>query len=223
MTVAEIRKIISNHNYYASNLMNTTTSTPTNTALAYKRYIDEAPVISEILKEIVVRSQTAEELFVVNKSVMSFSMRYSNDEIEMMAMYYKHLGEMSEENFDLQNHAYWTFRRKSFNDSIRELLNQTVYPVIQYIDMKLKEVYTDIEEQERAKMQPNIHIGDNITESVVQKDNEGKSVIKNSGNDKHNKHFNFQKESFFLGILSAVVSGLVVWGITELIKYIIGA
>lgn len=64
---------------------------------------------------------------------MSFSIKYSNDEIVILAMYYKHLGEMSEEYFNLQNHAYWMFRRKNFNDSISELLNQTAYSLIQYI------------------------------------------------------------------------------------------
>ena len=220
MTIAEIGKIITNHNYYASSLMNTDYSTPTNTAYAYKKYIDGTPVIADILKDVVETSKTAEELFIRNS--FSVEMRTSTDEIEMMAMYYKHLGEISVDGFDLANHAFWIYRRKSYNEDIRKLLESVVYPLIQYIDIKWKEIYIDIQEQEKASVQPQIHIGDTITDSVVQKDIEGKSVIKSSGNDKHNKHFNFQKESFFLGILSAVVSGLIVWGITELIIYFIG-
>ena len=53
MTIADIKKIISNHNRYASNLMNTTHLTSTNTALTYKKFIDETPVISVFLKDII--------------------------------------------------------------------------------------------------------------------------------------------------------------------------
>ena len=222
MNIADIKKIIANHNRYASNLMNTNNSTATNTALAYKSFIDSTPLISEFLTEIVEKSKTARNLFGKN-NFGNTTITTSDDEQEMMAIYYKHLDVLVSHGNDLSNYAFWMFRAKKFDESIRKLLEVSVAPFIQYVQAKLEEIYLDIQEQDKRDNVPNYVAGDIITNSTVQKDFVGNATMRDVNNDKSTKHFNFQKESFFLGVFSAVISGLLVWGITELIKYIIGA
>ena len=91
-----------------------------------------------------------------------------------------------------------------------------------YIRLKLEELYLDIEEQEKSKITSTYIEGDVYNNSTVQKEIGGNATMRDVGNDKSSKHFNFQKESFFLGVVSSVVSALIVWGVTELIKYLIG-
>ncbi len=221
MTIADIKKIISNHNRYASNLMNTTHLTSTNTALTYKKFIDETPVISVFLKDIIEASVTAKELF--NNDEWSTTITVSDNEEEMMSMYYKHLSYMATEVKDLSTYAFSKFfHEKKFDNAIKKLLSVAVAPLIQYIRLKLEELYLDIEEQEKSKITSTYIEGDVYNNSTVQKEIGGNATMRDVGNDKSSKHFNFQKESFFLGVVSSVVSALIVWGVTELIKYLIG-
>ena len=214
MTIADIKKIISNHNRYASNLMNTTHLTSTNTALTYKKFIDETPVISVFLKDIIEASVTAKELF--NNDEWSTTITVSDNEEEMMSMYYKHLSYMATEVKDLSTYAFSKFfHEKKFDNAIKKLLSVAVAPLIQYIRL-------DIEEQEKSKITSTYIEGDVYNNSTVQKEIGGNATMRDVGNDKSSKHFNFQKESFFLGVVSSVVSALIVWGVTELIKYLIG-
>ena len=95
-----------------------------------------------------------------------------------------------------------------------------VVPFIDYVKAKLEEIYldlTDLENKERSSPQISAG-GDVIVGSTVQKQISGDATIKDVGNDNSKKKFEVHKESFGLGFLSAVLSGVVVWGITELIK-----
>ena len=189
MTIADIKKIISNHNRYASNLMNTTHLTSTNTALTYKKFIDETPVISVFLKDIIEASVTAKELF--NNDEWSTTITVSDNEEEMMSMYYKHLSYMATEVKDLSTYAFSKFfHEKKFDNAIKKLLSVAVAPLIQYIRLKLEELYLDIEEQEKSKITSTYIEGDVYNNSTVQKEIGGNATMRDVGNDKSSKHFN---------------------------------
>lgn len=221
MTVAEIKKIIMKHNHYASELLNTNHTTATNTAYAYKKYIDETPLIVEILNKVIELSKTVDDLFVEDE-FGSISVHSSNEELEMMAMYYRHLDVLVTKGDNLSNYAFWIVRKKHFDDCISQLLELSVKPLINFINNKLQEIKMDAEEEERrTTAMPSYVGGDVITNSTVQKDIGGNAVMRDINSNKSEKHFHFQKESFFLGVVSAVVSGLLIWGIEELIKFLI--
>ena len=99
-----------------------------------------------------------------------------------------------------------------------------VVPFVDYVKAKLEEIYldlTDLENKERSSPQISAG-GDVIVGSTVQKQISGDATIKDVGNDKSKKKFEFQKESFGLGFLSAVLSGVLVWVITEIIQKLVG-
>ena len=95
---------------------------------------------------------------------------------------------------------------------IQALLNFSVLPIIQFIEKNLSILYIEQEEREKQK-QPFIGHQYNIQQ------NGNKNTIKDSQNDNSVHKFEFNKGSFFLGVLASIISGLVVWGITELIMY----
>ena len=221
MKKVEIKKIIMQHNSVASAVMNTKYDTRENTVLSYKNFIDSNCVIAEILSPIRQASVNAPDLF--QNENHGISIHSDSDEIKDKAILYKHLTFMVENDKDLKYYAhsiYWTERK--FDVAIQKLLQASVRPLIEYIRLKLEEMYAEAEDQEKIEQTTSIHNGDNIYGGNIQKVGNGKASINNVGNDNSKKKFIFQKESFFLGVLSAVVSGLIVFGIEELIRYIIG-
>ena len=220
MKKVDIKKIIMQHNRVASAVMNTKYDTRENTLATYKNFIDSNETIAEILSPVKIASVDAPDLFKNEKGGISI---YSDsDEIKDKAILYKHLTFMVENDKELKYYAhsiYWTERK--FDVAIQKLLQASVRPLIEYVTLKLEEMYVDAEDQENTEKKISIHTGDNIYGNNVQKVEKGQASMKNVGNDNSKKKFNFQKESFFLGVLSAVVSGLIVFGLEELIRYLI--
>lgn len=220
MKKVEIKKIIMQHNSVASAVMNTKYDTRENTILSYKNFIDSNYVIAEILSPIKQASVNAPDLF--QNENHGISIHSDSDEIKDKAILYKHLTFMVENDKELKYYAhsiYWMERK--FDVAIQKLLQDSVRPLIEYIRLKLEEMYAEAEDQERIEQTTSIHNGDNIYGGNVQKVGNGKASMSNVGNDNSKKKFIFQKESFFIGILSAVVSGLIIFGIEELIRYIL--
>lgn len=222
MKAVEIRKIIMQHNSFASAVMNTKYDTRENTIFSYKKFIDSNETISEIILPIKQASIEAPDLFEKGGHVISINS--DSNEIKDKAILYKHLSFMAESDKNLGSYAhsiYWTERK--FDGAIQKLLQTAVLPLINFIRLKLEEKYAEAEDREKRQQVPFIHNGDNIYGKNVQKAENGNAVMTNVGNDSSNNKFVFQKESFFLGILSAVISGVIVFGIEELIRYIISS
>lgn len=219
MKTTEIKKVIMKHTDLASAVMNTKYDTRENTLLAYKTFIDTNALVNSIISPIKQAALEAPDLYEGN---YRGPINSDADEIKDKAILYKHLAFMVESNKELGTYAYsiyWV--EKNFNASIQKLLRTSVLPLINYIRLKLEELYTEAEEQEKKNVPSTIHNGDNIFGGNVQKVENGEASMSNVGNDNSTKTFNFQKESFFLGILSAIVSGLIIFGIEELIKYLL--
>lgn len=113
---------------------------------------------------------------------------------------------------------YWA--EKTFDASIRKLLETSMKPLIEYIQLKLNNILLEAEAEE-SQVATNVHNGDVIMGGNVQKVENGNATMKDVGNNKSRKKFSFQKESFWLGVLSAVIAGLIVFGIEELIRHLI--
>lgn len=220
MTVIEIKKIIASHNRYASNVLNTNYNTATNTVLDYKRFIEGQKDNFPFLAEIIDLSKTADDMFATEKWQHT-TISTPDDEKERMPVYYKQIVHIAENVKDLGSYAYSIFFYESkFNNAIKRLFEVVVVSFIDYVKAKLEEIYldlTDLENKERSSPQISAG-GDVIVGSTVQKQISGDATIKDVGNDNSKKKFEVHKESFGLGFLSAVLSGVVVWGITELIK-----
>lgn len=227
MTSAELKNIIAKHNRYASDVMNIKYDSGNAALVRYKHFIDEDAVISEIMKNAREKSAEAPDMFTSNG--VGYTYTYEIDEAENLPILYKHLSYMVDNATDLKLYAFkfYATKYKKFNDMIRELLKTAVFPIIQYIQAELNALCTTQEDNERREsgvkpvVQGNYYEGDHYQDSVVQKNNH-KATMTDVKNDKSKKIFQFQKESFFLGIVASVVSGLIVWGITALIQHFIG-
>ena len=220
MRSVEIKKVIMQHTNYASAVMNTNYETRENTIASYKNFIDTNSIISSIISPIKEAAADAPDLF--NKNGYDISVCSDTDDIKDKAILYKHLSFMAESNKNLAHYAisiYW--RERKFNSAIQKLLQASVLPLINYIRLKLEELYAESEDQEKQEQSTSIHNGDNIYGCNFQKVENGQAAMNNVGNDNSKKNFTFQKESFFLGVLSAIISGLILFGIEELIKYLI--
>lgn len=222
MRSVEIKKVIMQHTNHASAVMNTNYETRENTIVSYKNFIDNNPIISSIISLIKEAAANAPDLF--DKNGYDISVCSDSDEIKDKAILYKHLSFMAESDKNLGDYAlsiYW--RERKVNTAIQKLLQSSVLPLINYIRLKLEELYAEAEDREKQEQATAIHNGDNIYGGNIQKVENGQASMKNVGNDNSKKKFHFQKESFFLGVLSAVVSGLIIFGLEELIRYIINA
>ena len=219
MNSAEIKKTIQEHNSYASKVMNTDHQTRENTLLLYKNFIDTDPIIKDIIKDIIILSKDAPDLFIKSEYNILVS-KDDSDEKKDMAILYKHLNYMVEMDAELRVYAFSIYYyEKKYDSAISKLLTTSVKPLIGYIQQKLNELLIDAEEDEKKEQRSSIHNGDNYF-GPTQKVGNGNASMENMGNDNSKKKFIFQKESFFLGILSSVIAGLIIFGIEELIRFL---
>lgn len=220
MKSIEIKKIIMKHNQYASAVMNTTYQTRENTLNNYKNYIENEATIKELMSDVFEASHDAPDLF--RETDDSLEIMSDSDEIKDKAILYKHLCFMVNDKRELCNYAlsiYW--RERKCNSAIRKLLEISMKPLIEYIQLKLNDMLLEAEDEEKQSIST-IHNGDNFYGDNNQKVENGIAQMRDVGNDKSHKKFYFQKESFWMGVLSAVIAGLVVFGIEELVRYLIG-
>lgn len=165
------------------------------------------------MNDILTNYESAEDFFTFGQN--SIEIVEKIDEIEFLKSSYKLLCEDCVDKTELRNKAikiYWTTR--NFNDAINKYLKTAYFPLIRFIQTKLEELILEFEDEEKITMYENNKI------EIKQEGGKGNKVkISKSQNKETN--FVFQKESFWLGVLGAVISGLVVWGITELIKIIV--
>ena len=224
MTSAEIKNIIAKHNRYSSDAMRTAYDSGMAALIRYKTYIDEDALISLILEQTRIDAKEAPDMF--SRVNGGFNLTYEVEEDKNLPILYKHLTYMVENVKDIRGYAlqFYGYKHKKYNDMIYDLLKTSLLPLIQYIQSELNDRLTLQEEQEKRESDVKVvnnYGGDHYQDSVVQKDNQQASM-NNVGNDNSKKTFHFQKESFFLGIVASVISGLIVWGITALIQYLVG-
>ena len=205
------------HNQYASAVMNTRFQTRENTLSNYKNFIENEPTIKGLMSEVFEASVDAPDLF--NQTENSIEVLSDGDEIKDRAILYKHLCYMVDNKKELYIYArslYWT--EKTYDGAIRKLLETSMKPLIEYIQLKLNNLLLEAEEMQ---VTASVHNGDVIMGVNVQKVENGNAEMKDVGNDKSRKKFSFQKESFWLGVLSAVIAGLIVFGAEELIRHLV--
>lgn len=210
MKSSELKGIIERHNRLASDAMNIKYDTGNIPLKRYKNLIDSDKVIKDILSDIVIASMTAPELFAYGDHGLYTN--ESENEIEDLAIKYKEITTLVNDDINLRDYAfkYFFLKHKKYNDMINELLCICLMPLIKHIQEALNKKLYELEDNERTQM---IVQGD-IVNGVLQKNNK-KAV------NKQKVKFEFNKENFFLGIISAVVVEIVAWGIIELIKCLI--
>lgn len=207
------------HNQYASAVMNTRYQTRENTLSNYKNFIENEPTIKGLMADVFEASLDAPDLF--NQTGNSIEVLSDDDEIKDKAILYKHLCYMVNDKKELYRYAFSIYWRESkFDSAIRQLLETSMKPLIEYIQLKLNNIFLEAEAEE-TQVATNVHNGDVIMGGNVQKVENGNATMKDVGNNKSRKKFSFQKESFWLGVLSAAIAGLIVFGIEELIRHLI--
>ena len=211
MKSSELKNIIEKHNRLAGDAMSIRYDTGNMPLKKYKNFIDTNEIIKDILSDVVLASKIAPELFVSNG--YGFYTNEFENEIDDLAIKYKEISTLVDNDVNLKKYAsrYFSLKYKRFDDMITDLLSLCLKPVIKYIQEELMAKLYETEENEKSQM---IVHGDYVN-GVLQKDNK-KSV------HKQNIKFEFNKENFFLGIISAVIVEVVAWGIIELIKFLIG-
>ena len=210
MKSSELKGIIEKHNRLAGDAMNIEYDTGNMPLKKYKNFIDTNEVIKDILTDVVTASKTSPELFVYKDH--GWFTNESENEIEDLAIQYKEIEKLVAEDSDLKLYAckLFSMKYKKFNDMINELLSICLKPLVKYIQETLKNKLYELEENEKVQMV--VH-GDYV--NGVQQKNNKKAV------NKQKVKFEFNKENFFLGIISAVVVEVVAWGIIELVKLLI--
>ncbi len=210
MKSSELKSVIEKHNRLAGDAMNIEYDTGNMPLKKYKNFIDTNEVIKDILSKVVIASKKAPELFVDKGH--GFYTNESENEIEDLAIQYKEISMLVEQDKDLRAYSakYFALKHQKFNDMINELLSICLKPLIKYIQEALKNKLYELEENEKVQMV--IH-GDYV--NGVQQKNNKKAV------NKQKVKFEFNKENFFLGIISAVVVEVIAWGIIELVKLLI--
>jgi len=110
---------------------------------------------------------------------------------------------------------------KKTNANIRAGLKMLIEPLTQYIVENLKSKFDEMEESEIESL-PLIVQGDVIygNKNQAGRDINSKTTVKTKNVFKIIKN---QKQGFVLGIISGIITGLSVWGITELIRFLIGS
>lgn len=210
MKSSELKGIIEKHNRLAGDAMNIEYDTGNMPLKKYKNFIDTNEIIKDILADIVTASKTSPELFA--STGHGFYTNESENEIEDLAIQYKEITTLVENDVNIRDYAlrYFALKYTKFNDMINELLSICLKPLVKYIQEALKTKLYEIEEDEKVQMV--VH-GDYV--NGVQQKNNKKAV------NKQKVKFEFNKENFFLGIISAVVVEVVAWGIIELVKLLI--
>ena len=210
MKSSELKGIIEKHNRLAGDAMNIGYDTGNMPLKKYKNFIDTNEVIKDILTDVVTASKTAPELFV--STGHGFYTNESENEVDDLAIQYKEITSLVENDVNIRDYAlrYFSLKYKKFNDMINELLSICLKPLIKYIQEALKSKLYELEENEKVQMV--VH-GDYV--NGVQQKNNKKAV------NKQKVKFEFNKENFLLGIISAVVVEVVAWGIIELVKILI--
>lgn len=213
MTAVEIKAIIKLHLDYGSEAMNIKYNSGNTHLKRYKRLIDENPIIKEIVSPIKEQSYNSISLFEENDG--DLTVHDAINEIEDLAIKYKELTYLVDNDVDLTSYAIKLFLYKissrKYVDYINELFRACLLPLYLYIKRKLEEKLYECQEQEK---EPNVVHGDYV-KGIMQKDN-NKAVVKNVDKSKHK--FEFNKSSFFLGIVGTVVAELIVWCLLELIQ-----
>lgn len=209
----EVKKILKSFNNIASDVMNIKYDTGKAPLITLKNFINTNEQVKEIFKDILKNYENAEDFFTFGQNTIEV---FENvDEIEFLKSSYKLLCEDCDDKTELRYKAhrvYWTTR--NFNDAINKYLKTAYFPLIRFIQTKLEELILEFEDEEKFAMSENNKI------EIKQEGGKGNKVkISKSQNKETN--FIFQKESFWLGVLGAIISGLVVWGITELFLKII--
>ena len=178
MTTVDLKKIINKHNRLASAVMNTDYSTPENTVLAYKIFIDENELIHEILSSVIEKSENAPDLFTMDSRFYRMSITTDADEDKNIAIRYKFLPTIAEHE-NIGTLAFSLFRHsKTFNTAIDKLLEVAVEPIIKYISAKLEDIYLDEEAKERKTEQTKMTAGRDI---IYQSGIQGNATVGNTG------------------------------------------
>ena len=118
--------------------------------------------------------------------------------------------------------------KRKFNESIQLALNDVVKPLYSFISREIINKITELESSISEK-EEQIHSVVNIEhqyngDKIGIQDN---SINKNGGditqgdNNKTAKIKFYKKEGFWSGVISGIIVGLAVWGIEELIKFLI--
>lgn len=209
----EVKKILKNFNNIANDVMNIKYDTGKAPLITLKNFINTNEQVREIFKDVLKNYENAEDFFTFGQYFVEVVENV--DEIEFLKSSYKLLCEDCDDETRLQYKAHTVYRTtKSFNDAINQYLKTAYFPLIRFIQTKLEELILEFEDEEKVAMSENNKI-------VVKQEGGKGNKVKISKSQNKETTFVFQKESFWLGVLGAIISGLIVWGITELFLKII--
>jgi len=140
---------------------------------------------------------------------------------------------------DLRYEFAWYKMNKNYNEAIRTGIKDVIDPLYSFICRELfsqMEEIEDVLKEQQLKRSGDIFFGDVAKDGGVVKksdrdftDSSNHSINKSNGdifqgnnNKKTTKQKFYQKEGFWIGVLSGVISSMItsgiIWGITELVK-----
>lgn len=181
--------------------------------IALKNFINTNEQVRKIFKDTLNNYENAEDFFTFGQNTIEVIENI--DEIEFLKSSYKLLCEDCDDKTELQYKAhrvYWATSK--FNDAINKYLKTAYFPLIRYIQTKLEKLILEYEDEEKSKFAE-------INKIEIKQEGGKGNKVKIGKSQNKETNFVFQKESFWLGVLGTIISGLVVCGITELFLKII--
>ena len=214
-----------------SYLYRTTVSDDKTNLIKFRNFIHSNEIVKEIILPYIDDSVDISKFAYFGQFHIVFDKPVEDD------LLYKYIIKFIDEAIDDKRTLHEIFvyykRKRSLDDSIQEGLKDLVDPLFRFISRELISQIEEIENELSNKAQEVI-LGDVAKDGgVIKKAGRDYSEANNSPTtkttsgdifqgDKNSKKVHFyQKEGFVSGIISGIIVGLAVWGIEELIKFLI--
>lgn len=192
----------------------------------FNNYIRENLIIYEIIREF---DNSNVDLNVFIFKDPHFRMIIPEDEKTHYKYIITYIKWLIDNNVKLTSEFIFYKGNKKFNQCIQLALKELVRPLYSYILRelinKIETLESTIKEKEELAFSvyniENQHNGDNIGIQDNSLNKVGGDIVQGDNNKKSTKVKFYQKEGFWSGVLSGIIVGLVVWGIEELIKFLV--
>lgn len=156
MDIKEYRKTMADFLSLSSKMLRSTSEMGNVQLIRFKKYIDENPIISNILKK-KIENVTCEEGIIKSRNGYWCEINVPCDEAEQIKGIYDYLTEVTMEQIDLRGiAARFHTTSKRYDDIIQNYLKKVFKPLIDFIVDELRKEEMDIEMEQKGGITINI-------------------------------------------------------------------
>ena len=233
----ELKKVERELRGIVSTLFETETSDGNLYLIKFNEYINNNSVIKEIVRDYIDKDINLND-FIYKTDFGYIQFDIPVDESLHYKYILKYISHLIENKIVLVREFSHYKNKKTYNDCIQLALKDLINPLYSYISRELMSKIEDLESkirEEEIKSHGDFIIGDvaknggvfnketgdKISNHHNTSNNANGDLVQGDNNKKVVKQKFYQKEGFWTGVLSGIIVGLAVWGIQELIKFLI--